>query len=98
MPLDRGFEILLPDWLAFHIIACQSICRAASFAEIALGVSSPRPGIDGVAQFLIGEFHACDVNGPEPLQSFAVRSGTEIHHQLVIVNLLLLIILEIVKS
>ena len=97
-PLDRRFKIFLPDRAAPEIVARQPLGRAIRLAEITLGISRPRPGIDGVAQFLIGEFLARDVNGPEPLQSFAVGPGAEIDHQLVIKNPLLLVVLEIVKG
>ena len=91
--VDRRFQIFLPDRAAPQVIARQPIGRATRLAEIALGVGRPRPGIDRVAQFLIGVFLASDVDGSEPIQLFAVSPGAEIDHQLVIKNLLLLVVL-----
>src|SRR5271157_902374 len=97
MPVDRCFEIILPNRAAPEVVAGEPGRRTTCFAEIPLGISGPRTRVDGVTQLLVGQFLAGDVDRLEPVQLFAVCPRAEIDHKLVIEYLLLLIVLEIVK-
>src|SRR5579884_3778546 len=98
MPIDRSLKVFLSNWNALEIVAAEPVCRATCLTEIPLRIGSPWACVDSVAHFLIGEFLARDVNGPEPLQSFAGATRAKIDHQLVTKNPFLLVVLEIVKG
>lgn len=90
-PSDGGFEIGLAVHFARDIFAGQAVSGAVVFTEIALGITHPRARIHGVAQLLLGEFLASDVDGLEPLEFLTVGAATDIHLQGIVEDLFLLI-------
>ena len=55
-PFNRRFQVVLTDGGSLEIIAPDPIGGTAAFAEIAFGIGDPGPRIDGIPQFLLGQF------------------------------------------
>ncbi|WKZ81367.1 MAG: hypothetical protein QY327_05565 [Fimbriimonadaceae bacterium] len=62
---------------------------AAGLAEPALGIGEPGAGVDRVAQFLVGQLLARDVDDLEPVELFLVRALADVDLELVVKDLLL---------
>ena len=80
-PPQRRLQIVLPDRRTVHVGRRDLVGRAARTAEVALGVRRPRPRVDGVAQLLVRELLARDVDRLEPPQLFLVRPLADVDHQ-----------------
>ena len=65
-PSDGGFQHFLAVEAARDVVAADFLGGAVGLAEVALGVGSPGAGIDGIAEFLLGEAVPGDVDGTEP--------------------------------
>ena len=96
-PRDGRFEIVLTDGRTREVVAPDFSRRRSVFAEITLGIAHPRARIYGIAQLLFGEFLSRYIDGFEPLEFLAVGAAANIHLQLVVEDLLLLVGLEVVE-
>lgn len=97
-PLQRGFEDLLADGRAVDVVLGEQVSCAVALAEFQLGVSQPRTGVHGVAQFLVEEFLTGDVDDAEPIELLFVVALAKVDHQFVIQDLFALDVGEVVKG
>ena len=96
-PADGCFQIILPDGRTADETAAHLVSHASTFTEVAFGIAHPRSGKDGIAQLLLGELCAGNVDGLKPIELLAGGAGAEIHHQWIVQEIGLLFRLQVVE-
>src|SRR3546814_10899896 len=86
-PVECGCWISRPDRRAVHQLAADRRRGRAGFGKPPLRIGEPWPRVDRVAQFLVGQLFARDVDDPEPVELFVLAALADIDRQLIIEDL-----------
>ena len=77
--LDLRFEVFLANGRPLQVVASQRTRSVAGFGETPLGIGGPAPGIDGVAQLLVGQLLTRDIDDTDPVQLLAVCTVADVY-------------------
>ena len=90
LPPQGCLQKVLPYGRSVHEQPAHVPCGAVRLREIAFSVGHEGSGINRIAQFLLGESLACNVDGLKPVELFFVVARADVDEQLVVENLVLL--------
>jgi len=90
-PVQRPLQEILPVCAAFDVGAPLLDVRVLAVAELGLRKRHERPGVDGVQQLLVVEWHTCDVDSLKPLFDLGLCAFTLVDEQFRVPNFGLLV-------